>query len=218
MDTVVIRQQIEEARRHEASTHELALLLQARLASLHSSISVRAGEPAVQLMSFVTAFIDRTPELLETVIEISRDAPWQEHCEELVEACAAFFSSPPPVLEGRKGLNGIMTRAYLCHRLVEEVNDCYRIFCHRPLLPLDFTTANLIIHHLIGEPLANFLDHLVDQRAAELNGFAGLESPGEAQLREHDELMAVCRRRKLVDDGSDTAIFITGLFPGHTIH
>lgn len=218
MDTAIIRKQIEDARRHEESTHELALLLQARIASLHSSISVRSNEPASQLMYFVTNFIDRTPELLDTVTELSAGACWQEHSEQLVDTCIAFFTSPPALVGGRNGLNGAMTKAYLCHRLVEEVNDCYRIFCHRPLLPLDFTTSNLIIHHLVGEPLANMLDHIVEQRALGLDGFAGLNLSPASALHNHDELMAICRRRRLVDDNVQPSVSISGIFPGYTIH
>jgi hypothetical protein len=54
-----------------------------------------------------------------------------------------------------------MDEAYLAHRLIEEVNDRFMLRTSIPLVPVDMTMSNLIVHSLIGEPFANELDEAV---------------------------------------------------------
>lgn len=68
---------------------------------------------------------------------------------------------PPALVAGHEGLNSLMGESYLAHRLVEEVNDRFISGYNMPLVPMDMTRSNLIIHHLIGEPFANQLDSAV---------------------------------------------------------
>ncbi|MDP2227952.1 MAG: hypothetical protein Q8J78_10820, partial [Moraxellaceae bacterium] len=57
-----------------------------------------------------------------------------------------------------EGLCELLERSYLVQRMVEEVNDRFMVMAGAPLLALDMTTANLIVHQIIGEPWANALD------------------------------------------------------------
>lgn len=54
-----------------------------------------------------------------------------------------------------------MDESYLAHRLIEEVNDRFMSSYNAPLVSMDMTRSNLIIHHLVGEPFANRLDQTV---------------------------------------------------------
>jgi len=218
MDTVTIRAQIQKAQHHETCTHELAMLLRTRVCHLHSTISVRAAEPHIHLLSFVTGFVHRAPDLLDTLQEVSRNTPQEELSELIGEICIGFFASPPPLLKGLNGMNGAMGKAYLCHRIVEEINDCYRVFCHRALLPVDFTCSNLIIHQLIGEALGNLLDNLVHVVAAELYDFCDFSRFSPFRSDSGDALLAACRRRHLLNDDLHQAVVISKIFPGCTIH
>lgn len=58
-----------------------------------------------------------------------------------------------------KSLLRLMGSAY-AHRLIEEINDRYLLETGQIFIPSDMTTANLIMHQLIGEPFANQLDAL----------------------------------------------------------
>ena len=218
MDTVTMRTHIQSARRHEDRTHELARLLHARLARLHSAICVRSAEPHIHLLSFVTAFVDRTPELLDILQETTRNTPREELGELIGDACMNFFTAPPPLIKGRNGMNGAMAKSYLCHRIIEEINDCHRVFCRQPLLPVDFTSANLIIHQLIGEPLANLLDNLVDVVASRLYDLCDFSHLAGCNGTGIDEWLAVCRRHALMDDNLSQGVVISNIFPGCTIH
>lgn len=218
MDTVTIRNQIQRARRHEALTCELALLIQARVNRLHSTLCVRGAEPHIQLLSFIHAFVNRTPDLLDTLEEISRNRPWEELSETLCDICIGFFTSPPPLLKGHNGMNGAMAKAYLCHRIIEEMNDCYRVSCQVPLLPVDFTTANLIIHQLIGEPLGNLLDNLIHTIASRLYDGVAFNGYAQVDCNNTEAMLAVCRRRALLDEALHQTVIISSAFPGGTIH
>ena len=62
----------------------------------------------------------------------------------------------------------LLDEAYLAHRLVEEVNDRYVANGIAPLIPMDITRANLIVHQLLGDAFANKLDLAVEAAVAGL--------------------------------------------------
>ncbi len=66
------------------------------------------------------------------------------------------------------GLEALLDEAFLAHRLLEEVNDHHIRHLQRPLLPLDMTEANIIVHHLLGDEFATRLEQLVQFTAAQL--------------------------------------------------
>ena len=69
---------------------------------------------------------------------------------------------------GDGGLEALLDEAFLAHRLLEEVNDHHIRHLQRPLLPLDMTEANLIVHYLLGDEFATRLEHLVQFTASQL--------------------------------------------------
>jgi len=217
MDTVKMRNHILEAHHHEDNTHELARLLQGRLHQLHKTVNLSASEPQHQLLHFVSTFVKRTPELIDTLQEIAIRIKNEGIIETLTGVCMDYFFWPPPLLAGRHGMNGVMGKAYLCHRLIEEFNDCHQVFCNYPLLPLDLTCSNLIVHQLIGEPAANLLDDFVHNTTAELCERCNLNSYSAPAPTDRDYLLEVCRRRSLLDDLSQAAIINNG-FPRCVIH
>lgn len=212
-----MRDHILAARHHEDNTHELARLLQGRLHQLHKAISTTSNEPENTLLCFVNSFVERTPELIDTLHEIATSPGEEAIIETLTATCMEFFLWPPPLLAGRHGMNSVMGKAYLCHRIIEEFNDCHQVFCNYPLLPLDFTCSNLIVHQLIGEPVANLLDDFVHNTTATLCEECNLSSYSAPVPSDREHLLAVCRRRSLLDDLSQTTIINNG-FPCCVIH
>ncbi|MAT50608.1 MAG: hypothetical protein CMK32_05440 [Porticoccaceae bacterium] len=168
MDTVWIRKIIIDALAHEKRTFELGYLLQSRLHHLHSAIHLSVTNPVANLLLFVRRYVERLPDILEAVGEISARDDTEEIAEAVSERCAALFAAPPALLDGHRGLNGCMNIAYMCHRLLEEINDSYLLAEGRMLAPIDTTRSNLIIHHLIGEGFANQLDDAVHLIARDL--------------------------------------------------
>lgn len=165
MNTPALRELIRLARHQEAASHELARQMEIQLPRLHPAIRLRSGDAMQVLADFVTAYIERVPDLLDAADAVAHAAGIERQIASLLKVAEQFFLSPPPLHSGHRGLAGLLDEAYLAHRLVEEVNDRYLGVLGQPLIPLDTTTANLIAHQLIGEPFANELDEIVQQIA-----------------------------------------------------
>ncbi|MBB2494356.1 hypothetical protein [Aquipseudomonas ullengensis] len=161
MNTPALRELIQKALGHEASTGHLAHQLEGQLARLHPTIQLPANDAQGVLERFVAAYIEQVPDVLDAAHAVARDAGIEAQVKPVLKLAEQFFLSPPALLEGHQGLDALLDESYLAHRLVEEVNDRYIAHLGQPLIPLDTTVANLIAHQLIGEPFANQLDEAV---------------------------------------------------------
>ena len=161
MDTVIARQAIASAKAHEKNTGQLALLLKARANNLHHSVQLPPQNIVPALLNFIIHYIDQVPEFIDAVDAISDECNITDYTEPVIAVAKEFFIQPPGLIDGHDGLNALMDESYLAHRLIEEVNDRFMSRYNTPLVPMDMTRSNLIIHHLIGEPFANRLDQAV---------------------------------------------------------
>jgi hypothetical protein len=161
MDTVNIRQAIAAARAHENATSQLARLLKVRASSLHHSVQLPSQNIVPALLNFILHYIEQVPEFIDAVDTIADECDITDYTEPVMSIAKEFFIQPPNLIEGHEGLNALMDESYLAHRLIEEVNDRFMSCYNTPLVPMDMTRSNLIIHHLIGEPFANQLDQAV---------------------------------------------------------
>lgn len=216
MDTVAIRHLIEKALDHENNTHELARLLQARLQSCSNGLSVKDAQGCI--VDFVGCFIKSTPTILDALEEISRHSPDDDSCEIITAICTEFFIAPPPILAGRQGLNGMMARAYLCHRFMEEISDSLWLRFREPLLPIDFTCLNLVIHQLIGEPVANLLDELVEKTVARLCEVCDFSTFRQQQHLRTETLQAVFRQSSNAEKPLYHRLFVSAALASFTVH
>ncbi len=219
MDTVIIRHEIRKAESHEAATHELASLLHRRLHRLCPSAMVtQSGTPDRFVFLCVCNFINRTPTLLDTLLETARGTRREDICDAVAVICLDFFLSPPPALEGRNGLNSAMAKAYLCQRMIEELNDCCRLKRAAPLLPVDLSCSNLMVHQLIGAPLAGMLDSLVANTVQRLQELASAALSVEPEPERDEHVVRLCRHRDLLDNDITRAFSSTYLLASSTIH
>ena len=161
MNIAALHVLIQRAHQHEASTGQLASQMQAHLGQLHPSIRLPNKDTHGVLQRFVSAYIEQVPELLQAAHEVSLEAGIEAQIKPVLKVAEQFFLQPPALMTGHEGLEGLLDEAYLAHRLVEEVNDRYIAHLGAPLIPLDTTVANLIVHQLIGEAFANQLDEAV---------------------------------------------------------
>ncbi|HHJ4328342.1 TPA: hypothetical protein ACQJWO_005656 [Klebsiella pneumoniae] len=168
MNSPALRETILQAQHHEQRHAALAGQLEARLDDLHPAIRLPDDDPAGALLRFVSAYVEQVPELLEAAHSVAREAGIEAQLKPLLRVAEQFFLSPPALLDGHLGLEVLLDEAYLAHRLVEEVNDCYITHLGQPLIPLDTTRANVVAHQLIGEPFANQLDQAVQHILAGL--------------------------------------------------
>jgi hypothetical protein len=159
---ITIHEMIKRAKAHERQHHNLATLLEQHVDSHDCSPIVLPKSGAIEnLVKFVTAYIEHVPKFIEATQSITSSAGILDHTEPFIDLAEAYFLKPPSILAGHFGLDELMYEAYLAHRLMEEVNDRFMVRTSVPLIPMDMTKSNLIIHTLIGEPFANELDEAV---------------------------------------------------------
>jgi len=165
----LISELITQAKVQEQETKQLARQLEKMTNGLHSTIHI-SGEKksAVSLTAFVLKYIEHAPKYLTVMVKASIEARMQEWIFPVIKLTEDFFLHPPSVVGQEKSLTRLMESAYLAHRLIEEINDRYFLEAGRVLIPVDMTTANLIIHQLIGEPFSNQLDVLCVELANDL--------------------------------------------------
>ncbi len=155
---VYIRETIHEAQRVEQETHALSQFLRARASELHPAIQLPKENSDQVLLEFITQYIEHVPDFLEALSAVMTDAGIYHHGKYFIQIAENFFVEPPQLIEDHSGMRALIDEAYLAHRLIEEVNDRLLGLFGAPLLPMDMTFSNLIVHTLLGEPFANQLD------------------------------------------------------------
>lgn len=167
-----IRHTIELARDFESQSGEFERQLAQQAHQLPDSINIAksAGADAASksLEQLVIRYVEHVPDFLEAIYQIAEQAGIASDIEPFLKIAEDYFLKPPEVIDGHRGMDALMDEAYLAHRLMEELNDRFIQHCGIPLAPLDMTRANVIVHHLIGEPFANDLDNIVHYAAENL--------------------------------------------------
>ncbi|MCP5325870.1 MAG: hypothetical protein H7A09_06035 [Oceanospirillaceae bacterium] len=163
-----IRTIINTAFLHESKTQCLNRHLLKQLTSLPSFIRLAPEEGITTLNGFIREYIAQVPDFLEALKNAAEKAGIENHVFPFLKIAEEYFTLPPNLPSEHIGLMALMDEAYLAHRLFEEVNDRYISRVGMPLIPLDMTLANVIVHQLIGEHLANQLDEAVHQAVEQL--------------------------------------------------
>ncbi|UTA47913.1 hypothetical protein L1F30_17380 [Simiduia sp. 21SJ11W-1] len=162
----LIRAAIAQAVETEGAGGLFLKVLRKNFDKLHSAIALMGqdGQPLDtpdNLLAFVVAYIRHVPDFMDAVNKIGELHNIQTVTTPFLRIIGDFFLSPPELVEGHTGLDALLDEAYLAHRIIEEVNDHLIARFGIPLAPMDMTSANLVVHSLIGEPFANDLDHAV---------------------------------------------------------
>ena len=163
-----IKRIIADAKRSELETGELRATLENTSVRLHNTIECPADNVDDCLVQFIVEYIDHVPTFLEAIVSVTNTAGVYDCAQDYLIHAADYFTHPPSMVGQQPGLGTLMGEAYLAHRLMEEVNDRFIHRCGTPLAPMDMTRANIIMHHLIGEPFANDLDRTVHDTVATL--------------------------------------------------
>ena len=161
--TAAIRDTISLAKLHEQQHGHLKSLLELRIRknAIHMAIQLPAENPTASLMEFIIAYIENVPSFIDAARKITETAKIQVYAEPYLKLAEDYFLKPPEIVAGHIGLDELLDEAYLAHRLMEEVNDRFMVRSSIPLVPMDMTMSNLIVHSLIGEPFSNELDEAV---------------------------------------------------------
>lgn len=163
-----IRTIIAQAIAQEQRTHALRNRLSANIDELLRRLELPEEAPAEALIQFISRYIESVPGSIALVTAVSKQLGFHEYAAPFLHIAEDYFLQPPEDLPESGGLALLLDEAFLAHRLLEEVNDHHFRHVQRPLLPVDMTEANIIAHHLLGDPLANRLEELVQFTANRL--------------------------------------------------
>jgi len=163
-----IREIIARAIAHEQRTHALRNRLAANIEEFRCRLELPKEAPADALIEFISHYIESVPGCISLVTAVSKQLGFHEYAAPFLHIAEDYFLQPPEDIPETGGLALLLDEAFLAHRLLEEVNDHHIRHVQRPLLPVDMTEANIIAHHLLGEPLANRLEQLVQFTANRL--------------------------------------------------
>ena len=161
---------IDQARRQEARSGAFLRQMKEKAARLPGSVVVDGYQPATSLFQFAVEYIEMAPRLIECVDACAREAGKTELFQPFIDAAIRYFTQPSVLLVRYDGLDGLLIRAYLCHRLMEEMHDNNRSIRASELIDLEATRANLLVHELIGEPFANELDDAITVTVLQIAG------------------------------------------------
>lgn len=161
---------IDMARRKEARTGTFLQQMRERAARLPASVVIEDYAPATALFQFAVEYIEMAPRLIECVEACARQAGKAALFEPFVNAATRYFTQPSVLLVRYDGLDGLLIRAYLCHRLMEEMHENNRSIRASELVDMEATRANLLVHQLIGEPFANELDDAITVTVLQIAG------------------------------------------------
>ena len=168
MASTGIRETISAALRSERESGQLRQCMVERLPQLRQSLVLPEEDPVDALMAFISDYVESVPGCLALVTSVSKRLGFHDYAAPFLHMAEDYFLQPPEGLPKDGGLEALLDEAFLAHRLLEEVNDHHIRHLHRPLLPLDMTEANIIVHHLLGDSFATRLEHLVQFTAGQL--------------------------------------------------
>jgi len=163
-----IRETIAAALREERATGQFGRRLEQQLPQLRQILILPDEQPVAALLAFVTDYVESVPGCLQLVTAVSKRLGFYDYAAPFLRMAQDYFLQPPDELPADGGLEALLDEAFLAHRLLEEVNDHHIRHLQRPLLPVDMTEANIIVHHLLGDEFATQLERLVQFTASQL--------------------------------------------------
>lgn len=163
-----IKATISAALQRERESGRLRACIERQLPQLRRKLLLPEKEPVDALMSFISGYVESVPSCLRLVTAVSKRLGFFDYAAPFLHLAEDYFLQPPDDLPQDGGLEALLDESFLAHRLLEEVNDHHIRHLQRPLLPLDMTEANIIVHHLLGDEFATRLEQLVQFTAAGL--------------------------------------------------
>lgn len=161
-----VRRIINRALNEERQYRSLHQLVETRIEQIHHSIDLPTQEATEKLIQFLEDYVVQIPDFLNAVVKAAKATGLYKTLWPALYLTEDFFKQPPSQNQTtgifhNEGLASILSEAYLAHRLFEEINDQFQIRFGLPIIPVEMTTANLVVHSLIGESYANELDEVV---------------------------------------------------------
>lgn len=128
---------------------------------LHDSIRLRESDGTAALASFIKKYVQLVPDLVNAFEDFLACAGVNGEIVRQLTTAKELLDVPMDIMSAEEGLEANMYQAYLAHRLLEELNDTLSAQFNCPVIPVNMTRSNLIVHHIIGEPFANQIDSAI---------------------------------------------------------
>lgn len=170
MTPTAVLEIIDQARRQEARSGSFLQQIRESAAGLPATVVIQGRQPTACLFQFALEYIEMAPRLIECVQACAAEAGKSELFTPFINAAIGYFTQPSVLLVRYDGLGGLLIRAYLCHRLMEEMCENNRYTRASELVDVEATRANLLAHQLIGEPFANELDESITITVLQIAG------------------------------------------------
>jgi|GEM_PF-5948463 len=154
----VFKQALKKLRNKAEYNDSLNTLINEKKAILGAFFNVDNDHYQNQFNVFLHRYIDHAMEYILAYQYLSEITVIERYTQPYLSAASDYFHKSHSILDQWLGLHNHLSRAYSCHRLLEELNDRIRIERKWPLAPTDTTYSNLIVHTLLGEDNANLLD------------------------------------------------------------
>ena len=161
----------------------LITYLNERVKHLHHSISLHENDGTAALATFIERYMALAPDFVTAFNDFLNSANISGEIARQVITARDFIEVPVGIVSSQEGLEAQIYKAYLAHRLLEELNDTLKAIYDCPIIPVDMTRSNLIVHHIIGEPFANQLDAAIQSLSDRLVRAIETDSVLQSELR-----------------------------------
>lgn len=173
-----IHRQVEQGVQFEREHHLLERALPAHLDDVGRLIDLSKGDASKRIIDFVVHYVQSVPNLIGALEAAAERANLTTYIQQIIDLSYSLFLTPTKNFGVPSGLTTVMVKSYLVHRLLEEINETCLFHAGQPLIPIDSTLANLIVHTLIGESFANDLDQVVNDAVEQFNSPKTYQSDG----------------------------------------
>ncbi len=113
------------------------------------------------IYQFVHEYIASCPDLFCAFDNLGEITNIPSYTQPFLHKAYDFFFINHPAIDKMTGCHALLSKAYLFHRMLEELNDRVMVERQHPLAPVDISHTNLIAHTLIGDEDANLLDQTI---------------------------------------------------------
>ena len=139
----------------------LHVLIEHQLSVLVALFTLPKQGAMQKALDFARHYITSSPRYLTAYQTLAEESDIHGYTRAYLYTAQQFFLDPHPIVDTTTGMHALLCKAYLFHRMLEELNDRVMLERQLPLAPVDAAHTNLVAHTLIGDEQANILDQSV---------------------------------------------------------
>jgi hypothetical protein len=146
---------------HTEHDRSLYVLAEEQLSVLVALFTLPKQNAIQKAVDFSHHYIMSSTDYLTAYQALAEESDISGYTRAFLYTAQQFFFTSHPIIDATTGRHALLCKAYLFHRMLEELNDRVTLERQLPLVPTDIAHTNLIAHTLIGDEQANLLDQSV---------------------------------------------------------